>query len=226
MSGGTRSRFFWSVHSRLYDALWDNELLALLGREIAELLPPGAHVLQIGSGTGIVTQQLVRAGHAVVAAEPDRYLARRLLRRLPGTPLIACELGGIARSAVSHVLAVDVVHAAPEPIARIRLMQSRCGPRGQVVIAGRRPHARPRAVAWAQFRAGTGIWRPLRFIALQMVLGPLARACGVSLNNGSSCVADDLLRNFEIDWRPRAEILGAVFRLLLLPAGDRLSDPS
>lgn len=222
MSGGTRSQIFGYVHSRVYDALWDNELLALLGRAIAELLPPGARVLEIGSGTGIVTQQLVRAGHAVIAAEPDPRLAGRLLRRVPGTPLIPCELAGIARSAVSHVLAVDLAPPRPDPIGRIRAMQRRCGPGGWVLVASRRPHAGPATVALAQLRAGTGIWRPLRFIALQMALAPLAKVCGVSTNNGSSCVADDLLRNFEISWRSHAETLGAVFRLLLLPAGDHL----
>ena len=51
---------------------------------IAWLLPtPGARVLDVGAGTGKLSAQLSRAGHAVLAVDPDPTMLEQLRRRLP-----------------------------------------------------------------------------------------------------------------------------------------------
>ena len=47
--------------------------------------PSGADVLELGAGTGRLTEELVRQGHRVVATDPLDAMLRHLVRRLPGT---------------------------------------------------------------------------------------------------------------------------------------------
>ena len=55
----------------------------MLGKliELAEL-PPGQTVLEVGPGTGTLTEELLAGGANVVAAEIDRGLCRLLRERL------------------------------------------------------------------------------------------------------------------------------------------------
>jgi SAM-dependent methyltransferase len=50
-------------------------------------LGPGAQVLEIGPGTGLVTQHLLRAGAHVTAVEPDESMASYLRNALPAVDL-------------------------------------------------------------------------------------------------------------------------------------------
>jgi SAM-dependent methyltransferase len=54
-------------------------------RAIDELLPGrGQRVVDVGAGTGKLTGALVRAGHTVVAVEPDAGMRATLIEHLPG----------------------------------------------------------------------------------------------------------------------------------------------
>lgn len=52
-------------------------------------LGPGSRVLEIGPGSGLVTEHLVAAGARVVAVEPDRGFAEYLGRNLPEVQVVA-----------------------------------------------------------------------------------------------------------------------------------------
>jgi SAM-dependent methyltransferase len=52
-------------------------------------LGPGSRVLEIGPGSGLVTEHLVAAGARVVAVEPDRGFAEYLGRTLPEVQVVA-----------------------------------------------------------------------------------------------------------------------------------------
>jgi SAM-dependent methyltransferase len=85
-----------------------------------------AHVLELGAGTGKLTEELVRQGHRVVATDPLDAMLRHLVRRLPGTPAVVAAAERIplrARSVDTVVGAQsfhwwDVERALPE-IARV-----------------------------------------------------------------------------------------------------------
>jgi SAM-dependent methyltransferase len=85
-----------------------------------------AHLLELGAGTGKLTEQLVALGHRVVATDPLPTMLGHLVARLPGTPAVIAEAEHIpmrARS-VDAVIGAQAFHwfdlgkALPE-IARV-----------------------------------------------------------------------------------------------------------
>lgn len=56
--------------------------------EIAELIANAGTVLDIGAGTGKLTESLLAPGRRVVAADPSPDMARVLRARLPGVPVV------------------------------------------------------------------------------------------------------------------------------------------
>ncbi len=85
-----------------------------------------ARVLELGAGTGKLTEQLIALGHTVVASEPSEPMLRRLSRRLPQAHavLAAAERLPAASRSVDAVVAAQSFHwfdqerALPE-IARV-----------------------------------------------------------------------------------------------------------
>jgi SAM-dependent methyltransferase len=96
--------------------------------EAAEWLtgPASDAVLELGAGTGKLTEQLVAMGHRVVATDPLDPMLRHLRRRLPTTPaaLAVAEAIPLRARSVATVVAAqcfhwfDVERALPE-IARV-----------------------------------------------------------------------------------------------------------
>ena len=71
----------------------------------------GAHpaqVLELGAGTGLLTEQLTGLGHRVLATDPLDAMLRHLVTRLPGTPVVLAAAERIPMRARS----VDVVVGA------------------------------------------------------------------------------------------------------------------
>jgi SAM-dependent methyltransferase len=85
-----------------------------------------AHVLELGAGTGRLTEQLVALGHRVVATDPLEPMLRHLVRRLPGTRavLATAEQIPLRGRSVDVVIGAQAFHwfdldrALPE-IARV-----------------------------------------------------------------------------------------------------------
>jgi SAM-dependent methyltransferase len=85
-----------------------------------------ADVLEVGAGTGRLTERLVERGHRVLATDPLDAMLRRLIDRLPGTPaaLAAAEHLPARSRSVDVVVGAQTFHwfdherALPE-IARV-----------------------------------------------------------------------------------------------------------
>lgn len=83
-------------------------------REAAAWLVGGPHaqVLELGAGTGLLTEQLSGVGHQVLATDPSEPMLRHLVRRLPRTPAVLATAERIplrARS-VDAVVAAQAFH--------------------------------------------------------------------------------------------------------------------
>jgi SAM-dependent methyltransferase len=79
------------------------------------------HVLDLGAGTGLLTEALVAAGHDVVAVDPAPEMLAQLAARLPGveTAVGTAEEIPVADAAVDAVVAGQAAHwFDPEPAAR------------------------------------------------------------------------------------------------------------
>ena len=59
----------------------------------AAALPPGANVLEIGPGLGVLTEEMLRRGFAVTAIEKDPVLAERLAEALGNPPNLNVRAG-------------------------------------------------------------------------------------------------------------------------------------
>jgi SAM-dependent methyltransferase len=85
-----------------------------------------AQLLEVGAGTGKLTEQLVALGHHVVATDPLQPMLRHLTARLPGTPVAqaAAERLPLRGRSVDAVVGAQAFHwfdldrALPE-IARV-----------------------------------------------------------------------------------------------------------
>ncbi|TYP84774.1 class I SAM-dependent methyltransferase [Blastococcus xanthinilyticus] len=78
-------------------------------------------VLDLGAGTGLLTEVVTGAGHRVVAVDPSPEMLAQLSRRLPGvgTAVGTAEAVPLADAAVDAVVAGQAAHwFAPAPAAR------------------------------------------------------------------------------------------------------------
>jgi SAM-dependent methyltransferase len=71
-----------------------------------------AHVLELGAGTGLLTEQLRGLGHRVLATDPSEPMLRHLAQRLPGTPAVlsAAERIPMRARSVDAVVAAQAFH--------------------------------------------------------------------------------------------------------------------
>jgi SAM-dependent methyltransferase len=89
---------------------------------VAFLVGDGARrVLDLGAGTGLLTEVVLDAGHDVVAVDPSPEMLRELAARLPGvvTAVGTAEAIPVADAAVDVVVAGQAAHwFDPAPAAR------------------------------------------------------------------------------------------------------------
>ena len=155
----------------------------LAGAALESAIDGAGPVLELGAGTGSVTQALVALGcpaHRIVAVEQDAELSRSLESSLPGLRVVhgnALELQDLARctgiGSVSAVISGLPMRAiAPEVAARCYSDAFKLMPKGGAIIQytyGLRPPVDPERTApaldatfvareWRNFPP-MGIWR-------------------------------------------------------------------
>jgi 16S rRNA (adenine1518-N6/adenine1519-N6)-dimethyltransferase len=85
----------------------------------AAAIRPGETVVEIGPGTGVLTEGLLEAGARVLAIEVDRGLARALRERFAGRAELRVEEGDALRVDFSALLAGQAVRGAVRVVANI-----------------------------------------------------------------------------------------------------------
>ncbi len=165
------------VYSGVYDFLWDNSLADRVAEAVGAELGSNRTVLDVGAGTGIITQRLASMGHDVVATEPNASMRRQFGKRLPNTP---CQSLGIdhvdtdsslARSA-DVVIAVNVVHMTDDPSGSVEHLE--CVAQGKTLIIVT-PHENMSLlrVVKALLANGIRVRRVLAFVGVHLALAPL-----------------------------------------------------
>jgi methionine biosynthesis protein MetW len=104
---------------------------------VADMIPTGSRVLDIGCGTGSLSRILSDACHAeIVGIEPDPIRAQRATERGvkvyvgPLTPELICQIGSS-----DIVLLADVLEHLPNPQAMLVLAREALRPRGAVIVS-------------------------------------------------------------------------------------------
>ncbi|MEV4134605.1 class I SAM-dependent methyltransferase [Dactylosporangium sp. NPDC049742] len=207
---------FWAAYARVYDQLWDNELMAAVGTCVARNLPAGSAVLDVGAGTGIVAAQLQAHGHTVTACEPTQAMAARCARKLPGLAVAPTRCEDLAAGVADNVVAVNLVHMLEDPVSGVAQLRRVCRPGGVVVLVTPDPDNGLLAVAAAQRRAGVNRWRAARFVAWHLILGPLAALCGLPAPRQLDWVRPDSA--WLAQATDRIGPIGGVYWLFTLPA--------
>lgn len=107
-------------------------------------VPPGGIVVEIGAGTGQLTEALLAAGYPIIALELDPRLAAHLRSRFgrhPGLTVVeadarVADLSGLLPSGVPFAVAGNLPYFAANPIVR-HLLEGYPKPKEMVVMVQR-----------------------------------------------------------------------------------------
>jgi len=110
-----------------------------LWRELTDAHGDGQPILEIGAGTGRVTLDLARRGHALIAIEHDQELAAELRRRSRGLPVEviqadACDFALGARVSLC-IVAMQTVQLLADRPAFLHCARGAMTPRGVLALA-------------------------------------------------------------------------------------------
>jgi ArsR family transcriptional regulator len=137
-----RTRSFFDAVGPEWDALrkvFNDD--ALRARAIAELVPPGLEVADVGTGTGILAAELARLGLRVVAIDHSARMLEAAAAKLEAEGVTGVELRQgeadrlpLADASVAAAFAHMVLHYLPSPADAIREMARAVAPGGRVVV--------------------------------------------------------------------------------------------
>ena len=168
---------WWSRYARVYDSLWAGDLSDILARAVvAHAGPTTGLTVDIGCGTGLISQHLVHNGHRVVCVDQNAAMLRRLTERLPGTWVALGSVDDLPlRPHSAHtVIATNLLHLHPEPVRAFARLVDLLVPSGRLLCSWPRDDAGPWRVAVAEHRAGLGAGRIAARTCGRIVTGLLA----------------------------------------------------
>lgn len=169
-----------TVYGRLYDPIWDTALTAAVAEAIGDAVGGAATVLEVGAGTGLITQHLT-ATHDVVAIEPAPTMVRRLRRRCREVTVVEGTVDALpGLGAHDAVVACNVLHMTNDPEAARDQLIAAVADEGRVVIATPAEGVDMKRLDQAMAEAGVGRAKRLRFRLLHLALAPLTLALGAS----------------------------------------------
>lgn len=124
---------FWQLAYELAPKLWDRLAAAepVSPQLLADLPADGARVLEVGAGTGRLTEHLAQRAAVLVAVEPCAPLREILRRRQPGLRLVA----GVAQRLPVASGWADLVVSCAAPLSgeAVRRELERCAAPGGAV---------------------------------------------------------------------------------------------
>jgi SAM-dependent methyltransferase len=154
----SRSRSFFDAVGPEWDALrkvWSDDLLR--ARAVGRLVPEGLRAVDVGTGTGVLAQELSRLGVRVVAVDRSSRMLDAARARIDAAGATNIELRAgdasalpLADGEVDAAFAHMVLQYLPAPGEALREMARVVRPGGRVVVADFSRHER----AWMREELG------------------------------------------------------------------------
>ncbi len=114
----------------------ENTLQRASAPRILNQLAPGARVLEMGYGDGLLTEELVRRGIALELLEGSPLLCEEAKRRYGDKIAVHCGMfeDFAAGPIYDSVLALHVIEHVSEPVTTLRQIAGWLRPRGQLIL--------------------------------------------------------------------------------------------
>jgi SAM-dependent methyltransferase len=131
------------------DVDFDSWYTKLTARRIERHLGPTAHILELGSATGLMTSLLAREGREFVCVERSTpYVARARGRGLPRVEIVQGRIEDYPTGVTfDHVLAINLLHEIPDLDPLMRHIAGLLKPTGLLHVALPNPASLHRLVA-------------------------------------------------------------------------------
>jgi ubiquinone/menaquinone biosynthesis C-methylase UbiE len=138
LSDEARKDKLWSVYSASYDrVLRDFPSYQRLIDDVTAVIPPGEHeVVDLGAGTGNVTEDLLKAGHTVTAVESNLAMLDRLRsKKLSPDSLTVVKasvenLTALPDQSFDAAVMVNVLYAVADPLTCLQGVHRILKPKG------------------------------------------------------------------------------------------------
>lgn len=146
MSNPTTSRLqqtFWSVYAVVYDTLLVFRPYRAMVEDVVQhlALTPGSRVLDAGCGTGNVTQNLLRAGYRVVAADLAGGMLKRAEEKNPAAHVESVDLNQTLpfdNEQFEGITCSNVLYSLAQPVRSLVELRRVLKPGGRLVLTNPR----------------------------------------------------------------------------------------
>ena len=130
------SKALWSLYARVYDEIWDSPLTDLIAFTAFDV-SAGPDVVDLGCGTGLVSQVFVRHGCTVTGVDTSaRMLHRAQSRCRISTAVLATVTNTpLPSQSADTVLLINVLHLLSDPAAALGEALRIVKPGGRIVLA-------------------------------------------------------------------------------------------
>lgn len=116
------TQWFWRIYATVYDLIWDGPATDALCAEVRRHLAGARHVVDLGCGTGLVSQAPADgAARPTVGVDTSAAMLARATRtgRIAQSRLAPAERTGLPDGSADAVIVCNLLHLHPDPAAVI-----------------------------------------------------------------------------------------------------------
>jgi ubiquinone/menaquinone biosynthesis C-methylase UbiE len=119
----------------VYDWLWAGPITDRLAAIISGLVEPAPGiVLDVGTGTGMMTAGLAASGHTVIGIDASHAMLTRAVRRAGSWVVADAARPPFDHRSVDTVIAGNLLHLCPAPDAVLQALAALLRPAGRLIV--------------------------------------------------------------------------------------------
>ena len=172
------SERFWAVYAQSYDLMWDSPVTAATRAVVQSQLGAVSSVVDLGSGTGLMSAGLVERGVEVIGVDSSAAMLERAASRLTVAVRAPAEAVPLEDATADAVIIGNLLHLHPHPAAVVDEARRLLKPGGVIVATWPVPGLTPAAIWRADRAAGRALLPSLRAQVLRLRTGLLAARAG------------------------------------------------